>query len=143
MQTCATSAPLSNGFRKRICAVNSVVKRLTPAEVGQAFDFLQPVRGFYPDFETWFTTKVYPGCLRGTRAVFACVPRSGREIRGVVVAKRDASECKICTIFVHPSPNFHTLDFAQPGNPRKTSGVLCLSRIVVLNGEFIRSPTRP
>jgi len=40
-------------------------------------------------------------------------------------------------------PNFHTLDFAQPGNPRKTSGVLCLSRIVVLNGELIRWPTRP
>jgi hypothetical protein len=39
----------------------------------------------------------------------------------------------------HPRPNFHTLDFAQPGNPRKTSGAPCPDRVVVLNGKFIRS----
>ncbi len=72
------------------------------AGLSRCYEVLADVKSHYPGFDAWFNNKVIRGCVDGTRAVFAAVSERREEICGVVIAKRDLTESKICTLFVDP-----------------------------------------
>jgi GNAT superfamily N-acetyltransferase len=78
------------------------IKRLTPDEMLNAYTLLQHVERFYPGFRSWFTSKVIPGCVQGSRAIFTTVDRKTKETSGIAILKRGFHEQKVCTLFVHP-----------------------------------------
>ncbi|MFG1418756.1 GNAT family N-acetyltransferase [Xanthobacter sp. V0B-10] len=53
---------------------------------------------YYPAFDNWFWGLVVPGTFNGTRLVHTVI-RDGR-IVGVLIAKLEACERKICTVWV-------------------------------------------
>lgn len=71
---------------------------LSPADV---YAVLAHLRHFYPDFEAWFWQKVVPGLADGTRKL--CVETRGQAIVGVSIAKLNADERKLCTLWVAES----------------------------------------
>jgi hypothetical protein len=63
--------------------------------VSSAYGQLADLASYYPDFESWYWTKVVPGLGNQSRALFV------HEQRGqfsVVIAKRTPNEKKLCTV---------------------------------------------
>jgi GNAT superfamily N-acetyltransferase len=54
----------------------------------------------YPGFRYWFDNKVQPGIGAGTRYLDV-IEYDGR-LAGIVIAKNEDGEKKLCTIWVHP-----------------------------------------
>lgn len=54
----------------------------------------------YPGFRHWFDSKVQPGILARTR--YLDVIEYDDKIAGIVIAKNDDGEKKLCTVWVHP-----------------------------------------
>lgn len=54
----------------------------------------------YPGFRHWFDRKVQPGLLAGTR--YLDVIEYEDKLAGIVIAKNDGGERKLCTVWVHP-----------------------------------------
>ena len=108
------------------------VKRLTPEEVPGAYTLLEHVEHLYPSFRLWFTRKVIPGCMEGSRAILTTVDEKSKEISGIVILKRGLHEQKVCTLFVHP-------DHAGRGNGARllAEGLIWLanSRPIITVGE--------
>ena len=52
----------------------------------------------YPGFSVWYWGKVIPGVLRGSRRIF--IEGRLQNPEGVAIAKREADECKVCTLWV-------------------------------------------
>lgn len=80
----------------------AAVEQLSLDQVVRSRGFLRQVETHYPDFEGWFSNKVLPGCVDGSRAVFATFDGPGETMSGLAIAKRGDLELKICTLFVHP-----------------------------------------
>jgi GNAT superfamily N-acetyltransferase len=62
--------------------------------------FLAPLRWDYPEFQTWYLTKVIPGKRIGERRVF--VKFNENTMIAVGIAKATSDEKKICTLYVSP-----------------------------------------
>ncbi|NWK99180.1 N-acetyltransferase [Sphingobium lactosutens] len=63
--------------------------------------FLLPLSEDYPGIARWFVQKVVPGVRQGTRLLLP-VERDGAMV-GLGIAKKEADECKICTVRVAPT----------------------------------------
>lgn len=70
------------------------------AMVEQVWPRLAQLETTYPGFRAWFWGKVAPGLEIGDRRVF--IHAGSASVDGVVIAKRNASERKLCTIWVAP-----------------------------------------
>ena len=71
-------------------ALTREAERLWPA--------LAPLKSAYPGFGMWYWDKVVPGLLRGTRHLFRIGGTASPS--AVAIAKREAGEAKICTVWV-------------------------------------------
>jgi GNAT superfamily N-acetyltransferase len=67
----------------------------------EAWACLSHLVAAYPGFETWYWSKVEPGLALGSRRIF--VQRSGSALLGVVIAKREREERKLCTVWTAAS----------------------------------------
>jgi hypothetical protein len=67
-------------------------------QLNQIFSELSSVHGMYPRFREWFFEKGTISSRTQQRAVF--VKKLGTRIVGVAIAKRCASERKLCTLWV-------------------------------------------
>jgi GNAT superfamily N-acetyltransferase len=67
----------------------------------EALGFLLPLSIDYPGIESWFVGKVIPGLKTGERLLLP-VERDGKMI-ALGIAKKEASERKICTVRVAPA----------------------------------------
>lgn len=54
----------------------------------------------YPGFRHWFDSKVQPGIDAGTR--YLDVIEHDEKLAGIVIAKNEDEEKKLCTVWVHP-----------------------------------------
>jgi GNAT superfamily N-acetyltransferase len=70
-------------------------------KLAETLAFLLPLSRDYPHLNRWYRTKVTPGLLDGSRLLIT-VEREG-QIVGVGIAKREATERKICTVRVSPN----------------------------------------
>lgn len=61
---------------------------------------LSHLEAIYPGFARWLWGTVEPGLRLGSRRVF--VRRSAAGLDGIVIAKRDTAERKLCTIWTAP-----------------------------------------
>lgn len=68
--------------------------------MGEIWSSLTHLEATYPGFGQWLGGTVEPGLLLGSRRVF--VRRSGSVLDGVVIAKREPAERKLCTIWTAP-----------------------------------------
>ena len=67
------------------------------------YSFLARLRLSYPEFNKWWSNKVIPGLLNGTRSLILEI-RDGK-LAGVAVLKDDGLEKKICTVKVQTPYN--------------------------------------
>lgn len=66
-------------------------------------DQLTFLRNVYPHFVQWFQQKVVPGIRSRHRYVYIATPTNdSKQIAGVLILKKDATEKKICTLCVFP-----------------------------------------
>jgi GNAT superfamily N-acetyltransferase len=85
--------------RNQVCAVAAGAEvAIHLAAATKAYDCISHLSHFYPGFEGWYWGKVVPGVSQGCRLVHV-VKREDR-IVGVLIAKREAGEKKICTLWV-------------------------------------------
>lgn len=68
--------------------------------IGEVWKSLSHLEATYPGFARWFWGIVEPGLRLGSRRVF--VRRSGSGLEGIVIAKRDPAERKLCTVWTAP-----------------------------------------
>lgn len=61
---------------------------------------LKDIEKFYPKFKDWYTHKVIPGLINGSREILTEY-RDGQLI-GIAIIKNERDEKKICTIKVLP-----------------------------------------
>ncbi|RXJ77207.1 N-acetyltransferase [Arcobacter sp. F155] len=61
---------------------------------------LVDIESFYPNFKTWYSTKVIPGIINDTREILT----EYREdtLVGIAIIKKEKQEQKICTIKIIP-----------------------------------------
>src|SRR5258707_11852705 len=69
--------------------------------VDAVFQALVHLEDTYPDFRLWFRSNVLEGLRSGERQIFVCI-EAGR-IVGSAIAKRSATERKLCTLWVDKS----------------------------------------
>lgn len=93
---------------------------LSPVEQAALY-FLAPLKYTYPDFETWYLTKVVPGKRVGERRLFTKV-LDGRII-AAGIAKKTADEKKICTL--HTAPAWRTVGIISSMIDSMTSWLEC------------------
>jgi len=75
-------------------------ERSYPASEPQAdrlFVKLAHLEEVYPGFRNWYWGKVIDGFIDGSRRAFVA---GGDQVTGIVIAKRTASERKLCTVWV-------------------------------------------
>ena len=75
------------------------MRACSSSTVSTVYGQLADLTTYYPDFESWYWTKVVPGLGDQSRALFV------HEERGqfsVVIAKRTLGERKLCTIRTNP-----------------------------------------
>ena len=77
--------------------MRSVVK---PEAVFRSREQLSYLETIYPGFRHWFDDKVQPGIIAGTR--YLDVIEHGERLTGIVIAKNEEGERKLCTVWVHP-----------------------------------------
>lgn len=65
-------------------------------------DSLNNLRDYYKDFNKWFDSKILP--LKG-RFVFAAFDND--EFAGALILKREAKDCKVCTLYVREKNRFN------------------------------------
>lgn len=65
------------------------------------------LRGSYPNFDDWFTTKVLPGIINGERTL-VLEERAGVPA-GLLILKHTAAERKLCTLRVRPEYEYRGL----------------------------------
>jgi GNAT superfamily N-acetyltransferase len=68
-------------------------------DVVRVYDSIKHLDAFYPAFERWYWGTVVPGLADGTR-LLETVIRDG-ELVGILIAKRNKEERKLCTLWVH------------------------------------------
>jgi len=61
---------------------------------------LSSLETVYPGFRHWFDSKVQPGIQAGTR--YLDVIEHDDKLAGIVIAKNEDGERKLCTVWVHP-----------------------------------------
>ncbi|WP_432807267.1 GNAT family N-acetyltransferase [Microvirga terrae] len=67
-------------------------------QLGRVYAHLAELEALYPDFEQWYWGKVAPDLSDGRRGLF-CEEQAGT-LAGVIIAKRDGLERKLCTVWV-------------------------------------------
>ena len=79
----------------------SSVKLGLSSEQQRVLSFLLPLSNDYPGIDGWFTSKVAPGVVVGSRKILT-YERNGQLV-AVGIAKKDPLEKKICTVRVDQS----------------------------------------
>ncbi|MBY5443233.1 hypothetical protein HFO93_07035 [Rhizobium leguminosarum] len=82
-------------FSEHVCAKSA------PGNFDSVRALVDSFTCYYPDISTWFVEKVTAGLANGSRRII--VDRCDNRINGLLIAKREAHERKICTLWVHPS----------------------------------------
>ncbi|MYM70239.1 GNAT family N-acetyltransferase [Pseudoduganella sp. FT55W] len=65
-----------------------------------AQDDIEFLRGSYPNFDKWLSTKVFPGIMSGERTLV--LEQRGSHSVGLLIVKHTANEKKLCTLRVRP-----------------------------------------
>lgn len=71
-----------------------------PDAVERSREQLSYLEAIYPGFTHWFDSKVQPGIIAGTR--YLNVIEHDGMLTGIVIAKNEEGERKLCTVWVHP-----------------------------------------
>lgn len=95
----AIHSPMTHCVTPSLCVEVAHSQRMHAfADVVSAWDALQHLETCYPGFQTWYWGKVVPGLSTGERSLLVKSFR-GR-VAGVAISKRDATEAKLCTLWV-------------------------------------------
>jgi GNAT superfamily N-acetyltransferase len=67
---------------------------------GAILNFLQEIKGIYPNIENWYIKKVVPELHTDQRNIFCSFVDD--KLVGLIIAKKEGIEKKICTLRIHP-----------------------------------------
>jgi GNAT superfamily N-acetyltransferase len=76
--------------------MSNVVEPETLIRCREQLSYLETI---YPGFRYWFDDKVQPGVMCGTR--YLDVIEHDDKLAGIVIAKNENGEKKLCTVWVH------------------------------------------
>jgi GNAT superfamily N-acetyltransferase len=78
---------------------------IEPDTLVRSREQLSYLETIYPGFRHWFDNKVQPGLVAGTR--YLDVFEHNEKLAGIVIAKNEDGEKKLCTVWVHPDFRGH------------------------------------
>lgn len=76
------------------------VRQQETREILKIYEALEELRREYPDFRHWYFHSVVPGLADGSRSILLL--KDGIKNAGILIAKDDGREKKLCTLRVHP-----------------------------------------
>ncbi len=89
---------LSTTIDRISLAIDAEASLATLSEMGS---YASVLRNYYPEFDLWFSKKVYPQLFTGERAILAEY-REG-QLAGFAIVKDNGFEQKLCCLRVMPS----------------------------------------